>query len=317
MVLVSSHLILIPIGVIILLESLILRYIQNTKTGIFVAICGIIIMGYGVYLLIIKRKDSTTLTQTQTETKLIKLAQYVLLGMSVLVIGLFQFYSPNRIVIFPSSDVYWHEGGIEELGDIELTFRNTGSFLYMVRFKLICVQYFRAIKKPIMSIASNNFVDLLVTFCELVEGNKIVKDEQFEQVKAGFNKLSQNNYIYMTYLEFFEIVAQIVVGGLIVRGSTQQGSKEYIAFANIVDKKNWKENCPQNNTGTTNIQFITNWCANVMEWDAQSVAIADNTYLLMKWMMIKDTDPANVTVICDCFNKLAATNAKLKKKQLL
>ena len=167
-----------------------------------------------------------------------------------------------------------------------------------------------------MSIASNNFVDLLVTFCELVEGNKIVKDEQFEQVKAGFNKLSQNNYIYMTYLEFFEIVAQIVVGGLIVRGSTQQGSKEYIAFANIVDKKNWKENCPQNNTGTTNIQFITDWCANVMGWDHNSVEISDE-YQLMKWMMIKDTDPANVTVICDCFNKLAATNAKLKKKQLL
>ena len=324
MVLLTSHLILIPIAVIIFLEAGLLMSIAHRKTAGFVLICGIIIMGYGLYfrlyslgyglyLFITKRKDSTTLTLTPTQTKLIKFAQYVLFGTTALVVAVFQFSSP-RIFKFQqsTSTLSWDKGGILALGNIQLTFKPTKLGNNITKtFAELCLKHFRHIRKhsaPMIYVPGDNFEDLLAAFCDnkhfLNEERDIIKNAEFRNLVTGFQKLSKDNQMNLS--EFFEIVAQIVIGGLKV---VPNGTR----FVDILEQQNWVQECSeQNAAGKTNGEFIRFWCAQVMDLEVNTIQI-DDPHLVRKWMMIEDNHPADAKVICDHWRQLAATNAKLKE----
>ena len=235
----SSHLILVFIGIIILLEGFVLFvHIGDKKTGVFAIIYGIFVIGYGLYLRI-AAKDPSVLTEKQTQ--LIKLL-YGISGFTMF-LGAISVTSMFILVSHPPSyklkttdtkDVEIVQG-VVELGNLQLTM----SYMHKTKhypilsyientasFKNICQRYF--VFEPTNTdetIRSDKFEDYIAAFCEthvkslnrIKTPVTIVRDASFKQLLLAFDTLYGNVILLR---QFYDVVEQIAVASVEVIEST-------------------------------------------------------------------------------------------------
>ena len=351
---ISSDIILISIGIIIVLEGFVLFRLMDDKiSGIFAGIYGSGVLGYGLYLRIV-RNDAASSLHTKRQKQLIKLL-YGVSGLTMLV-GANNMWLYERKYKFPARV---HKNplpfiDILELGTVDVTYQYQSASVeremswickkYLIRSTNEDAKQFKTYLDTIQSKSSSNnlFTDYLKAFCEYYSSMDfvVVVDNNFFDIVEAFRDLSRNNAI--TETQFLDIVGQIAVAdiSISVQNNDTPDTKTKTIIKNFIQiclsttnriaaeiaadiSTKWAKAEKETEFEFDPIEYINAICRSVMNVKNPQTAtitilndeLTDSTTVLRNWMTRHSysTLSKQLEAIRQDMEKLKLTNQKLKE----